>query len=695
MPDSLLMRVKYLIVFLFVVTTLSAQENKRDTVQSIQEIVLKGYETGAGIIQTPASISVISNKSLKAASNFSLLPAFNQVAGVRMEERSPGSYRLSIRGSLLRSPFGVRNIKVYLDEFILSDAGGNTYMNLLDAQMIGRAEIIKGPAGSMYGAGTGGAVLLGSQTLLSGNITDSSAFRGMMSGGRFGHFNEALQYQLHRKGFQLSVSQGHMQSDGYRDQSAMRKDNLLIRLKTTASPKMSSEWLVLLADLQYETPGGLNLSQRNANPRQSRPADGIFPSAKDQRTSIFNQSALIGFTNTFLLGSSWKMVSSLSTGLTGFRNPFISNYEKRREANVGIRTKFIYETKGLRPLQWVSGFEIQRGGYRIDSTGNNKGVPAGNLVRDEVVARQQFMFTQLNWSPLSKIHLQTGLSLNNFAYSIERTTGVPSNGKVPVEFNSQVLPRMAILYEPFKGASIYAQLAKGYSSPTIAEIKPSAGGLYQGLQAEYGWNREAGIKWSGFRGKVFVGAAFFHFNMRDAIVRQTNAAGAEFFVNAGNTVQKGLEAECSFLLLNNPEAVAVQRLQFTQSLTLNDFRFGKYIVAGTEYSGKKITGIPDQMYGFTMQMGFLKAFELFVNFNYAGRIPLTDANSNFTDPYRLWTARLSHNGKIRKVGYTLFLLADNLGDIRYSLGNDLNAFGGRFYNPSSTRNLQLGFSFSR
>ena len=177
MPDSLLMRVKYLIVFLFVVTTLSAQENKRDTVQSIQEIVLKGYETGAGIIQTPASISVISNKSLKAASNFSLLPAFNQVAGVRMEERSPGSYRLSIRGSLLRSPFGVRNIKVYLDEFILSDAGGNTYMNLLDAQMIGRAEIIKGPAGSMYGAGTGGAVLLGSQTLLPGNITDSSAFR--------------------------------------------------------------------------------------------------------------------------------------------------------------------------------------------------------------------------------------------------------------------------------------------------------------------------------------------------------------------------------------------------------------------------------------------------------------------------------------------------------------------------------------
>ncbi|MEJ0103149.1 MAG: hypothetical protein WDO19_11585 [Bacteroidota bacterium] len=38
----------------------------------------------------------------------------NNTPGVRMEERSPGSYRLNLRGSTLRSPFGVRNVKVYL-----------------------------------------------------------------------------------------------------------------------------------------------------------------------------------------------------------------------------------------------------------------------------------------------------------------------------------------------------------------------------------------------------------------------------------------------------------------------------------------------------------------------------------------------------------------------------------------------------
>ena len=77
-----------------------------------------------------------------------------------MEERSPGSFRLAIRGSSLRSPFGVRNVKVYWNGIPFTDAGGNTYLNLFDFNSIANIEVIKGPGGSMYGAGTGGVVLL-------------------------------------------------------------------------------------------------------------------------------------------------------------------------------------------------------------------------------------------------------------------------------------------------------------------------------------------------------------------------------------------------------------------------------------------------------------------------------------------------------------------------------------------------------
>ena len=73
-----------------------------------------------------------------------------------MEERSPGSYRMNIRGSTLRSPFGVRNVKIYWDEIPFTDAGGNTYLNQLSYYNFNSLEVIKGPGGSVYGAGTGG-----------------------------------------------------------------------------------------------------------------------------------------------------------------------------------------------------------------------------------------------------------------------------------------------------------------------------------------------------------------------------------------------------------------------------------------------------------------------------------------------------------------------------------------------------------
>ena len=77
-----------------------------------------------------------------------------------MEERSPGSYRINIRGSSLRSPFGVRNVKVYWNDIPVTDAGGNTYFNQFAWNNFSSIEVVKGPVGSMYGAGTGGLLIM-------------------------------------------------------------------------------------------------------------------------------------------------------------------------------------------------------------------------------------------------------------------------------------------------------------------------------------------------------------------------------------------------------------------------------------------------------------------------------------------------------------------------------------------------------
>jgi len=98
---------------------------------------------------------------------------------------------------------------------------------------------------------------------------------------------------------------------------------------------------------------------------------------------------------------------------------------------------------------------------------------------------------------------------------------------------------IAAVVMPIESISFFSQISKGYSSPSIAEIRPSAGGVYTGLQAEYGWNKELGVKMSALRNKLYFTATVFQFDLRDAIVRRVNSAGAEYFMNQGDVKAKG------------------------------------------------------------------------------------------------------------------------------------------------------------
>lgn len=677
-----LKRISFLFSIILSLNTVS--QEKVDTA-SLNAVIVKGFESNKSLINTPASISLLSKATLNASSAFSMLPALNTSSGVRMEERSPGSYRLSIRGSLLRSPFGIRNVKVYYDDFILTDAGGNTYMNLLDIHSINGLELIKGPAGSVYGAGTGGAVLLNGF----GALKDSNDLKLRLLGGSFGTLNQSLQYQHQSKNIQLNVGQGHFQSNGFRVQSKMRKDNVQLNMRIKSNEQISTDFILFYSDLFYQTPGGLTFTQFNADPRQSRPATATLPSVVDQKTAIYNKSAFIGFSNTYKINSRWKTVGSVTNGLTQFKNPFITNYEKRREFNLGFRSKIVYENNLPIPVQWVSGFEIQRGEYAIDSSGNIKGAPDGNKVSDEVIARQQFAFTQLNIQPLRFLQIQSGLSINRFFYSIQRTTGAPANGIKKLDFNRQLLPRIALLAAPGAGISLYGQLSKGYSSPSIAEIRPSAGGVYSGLQAEYGWSKEIGIKLSAWRNKLYMQAALFQFDLRDAIVRRVNNIGAEYFVNEGDVQQKGIEIEYQYNLVNLPRQKFFKSLKWSQAITLNDFRFVNYKNNQTSFAGNQLTGIADNVIVSSLAMDLTAHFYWNVQFNYVGKMPLNDANTFFSNPYRLWQSKIGwRSGHTRPI--ELFLLMDNIGNENYSLGFDINAFGNRFYNPAPSRNYQFG-----
>ena len=116
----------------------------------LDSIVVTGYDSEQRLKSVPGAIHVLNRDRLISFDQERILTSVNSLPGVRFEERSPGSYRLAIRGSMLRSPFGVRNIKVYWNGIPFTDPTGSTALNLLDNINMQHLEVIKGPAGSVY-----------------------------------------------------------------------------------------------------------------------------------------------------------------------------------------------------------------------------------------------------------------------------------------------------------------------------------------------------------------------------------------------------------------------------------------------------------------------------------------------------------------------------------------------------------------
>jgi iron complex outermembrane receptor protein len=66
--------------------------------------------------------------------------------------------RLSSRGFGARSGFGIRGLKVYVDGIPATLADGQTQMDGIDPGTVGRIEVMRGPASSLYGPAAGGVI---------------------------------------------------------------------------------------------------------------------------------------------------------------------------------------------------------------------------------------------------------------------------------------------------------------------------------------------------------------------------------------------------------------------------------------------------------------------------------------------------------------------------------------------------------
>ncbi len=661
-----------------------AQEADTDTT-AFSNVAVTAFYGRAKWQAVPGSIALIRSSAIRNSPTATFLPAMNSQPGIRMEERSPGSYRLSIRGSLLRSPFGVRNIKVYFDDLPLTDGGGNTYLNLIDLSQIHSAEVLKGPVAAAYGAGTGGAVLL--QSGLHFSQQKKHRLYGGIAGGSYGLLQQQSEWSYESSNFISSLHQVHLQSDGYREQSAMRRDGFKWQ---GAIRKNRQQWrfLSFYTNLYYQTPGGITEVQFNQNPKQARQPTAVLPGAVQQKTAIYNKTFYNGAHHQWDLNKNNSIRSFAVLSITDFKNPFITNYEERAEDNIGAGSQWQYKQQsGNHQWQINTGGEWQYQHSWIENLGNRGGVKDTVQYRDKVYAVQWFLFTQFQYKYGEKLLLTAGLSTNQQSYRYRRLSDANSV-YIRKQITGVLTPRLSISYAIQPQINTYAVISKGFSAPTLAEFRPSDGNFYGDLNAESGWNMEAGVKGSTTNDRILFDIAYYRFRLNNAIVRRNSNSGAEYFVNAGGTLQQGVELMLKVFPVKKGTGI-IKELSFSTAYTYQPYRFTNYQQGAVDYNNKTITGVPATTWVLGCDLQMRNGIYLTTLLNAVSSIPLNDANDAYAKPYQLLQGRLGY--RIKKTD--IFMAADNILNQTYSLGNDINAVGRRYYNAAAPRNFTFGMNF--
>ena len=465
-----------------------------------------------------------------------------------------------------------------------------------------------------------------------------------------------------------------------------------INEKFNLAAKRSISVNLLYADLYYQTPGGLNKGEYDKSPQLARPTVNTNLGAEDQKAAIFNKTMYMGVSHEYEISTRWSNRTGVYGTFTKFENPTIrsTEYERKTEQSAGIRTVTQYKSENFK---LNIGGEYQYGFTPSRTYQNVKGAVGALQTDTETITQSGFLFSQVDVTLPYEFFLTAGASYNLSKINYSSLIALPVVQESR-NFSSVISPRVALLKSIIPAVALYASYSKGFSPPAKDELYPSNKLFNKSLRAEMGNNYEFGLKGTVANSAIQYTVNVYSFQLSNTIVtrRDTVKQGAEYFVNAGATEQKGLESTIAWTPIQS-ESSYLKKLTIWGAYSLNHYRFKNYYKDTINYSGNKMTGAPSTMLNVGADVIIRNGLYANVTLNYTDKIALNDANTIFANGYTLLGGRVGYRSKIAKVyPFDLFTGVDNALNTKYSLGNDINAFGGRYYNAAPTINFYIGLS---
>ncbi|MFK5972810.1 MAG: TonB-dependent receptor [Flavobacteriaceae bacterium] len=685
------------IYFLFLNSSIG-QENKAskiDSVTQLEEVILSDFaKTKNAMGITPSE--VITKEVFQNYSPVDMVASLNQISGVYILSGALNTNRITIRGVGARTPFGTDKLRMYYNNIPVTNGTGASTIEAFDLENLNAIEIIKGPKGVAYGTNLGGAILLKPNEAILNTTTLSNS----LTIGSYGLIKDNLSFNHKGEKLAIGLQYGHMKIEGYRENNTFKRDGFLLNTSYQLNAKNVLSLLVNYIDYTAQIASSINETDFNEDPTK---AAFTWNAAKGFEA---NKYTLIGLSYTHKFNARLKNSSSIFYTYSDHYEPRPFNILDEFSNGYGFRSIFSGNLNTSNEnAEYTFGAELYKDEYNWGTfvndykNNNNNGSLQGSQLSDNKEYRRQFnAFGTFMWPFSAAFSAQLGLNINKTHYDFRDlfNTGT-ENKNAKRNFDVIALPSLTLAYDLQDGHRFYGNISRGFSNPGLEETLTPDGVINPDIAQETGTNYELGSRLSLLNHTMLLHIAIYHMDIKNLLVAQRIGEDQYVGKNAGQTKHQGIEVDLNYIIDIAPRL----RLKPFVSYSYSDHSFVDFIDGDNDYSGNPLTGVPKHRLNAGLQWQHSNGMYWNTSVQHVGEIPMTDANTLYSDPFSVFYSRLGYKKQLtHRFTLGLDVGINNVFDTHYARSVLINArgFGGnapRYYYPGNDRNyygsLQLKY----
>ncbi len=598
--------------------------------------------------------------------------------------------QISVRGFGSRSTFGVRGVRLLVDGIPATMPDGQGQAATAQLASAAQVDVLRGPMAQLYGNAAGGVIQVTTRDPKPGGGAGAS-----VALGSFGQRQLGASFDWGDRTLGGLVDVSHFSTDGWRAHSAARRTHLNSKWVARPGTDTKITALVNLYDQpRAQDPLGLTRAQWLADPRQSTGQSLAFNTRKsvsqyqlglvlEQRLGASDDLRLRAYGGTRELTQFLPFSGAAATSAGG-----VVDLDRRYG---GIGWAWTHQARlasGL-PLRWTLGMDIdrlreQRQGF-VNSAGNNDPGALRRNERDRAGNTDVFAQVDALLSPTWRVVAGVRSSQVRLAVD-DQFIALPGNpddsGQRTWRHTSPVL---GVVWSAADSLNLYANLGRGFETPTLAESAYSAGstGPNTGLKAARSLQAEIGAKW---RGEGYqLDTAWFDARSRDEIVPAASINGRSIYQNADRVRRQGLEMAWS-------GTAGPWRPQLTYTY-LDAFFASPYTDAAGQAiaTGNRLPGTARHTARLAFTYHPSAAWQWGADLNVSGKVFVNDRNTDAAPGFAVASLHASH--ALQRQGSTrwqLWARLDNVLDRNYAGSLVVNDGNGRFFEPAAGRRVMVG-----